>query len=52
METTLDRITLNFGTAELPLARALRQQAQKAGERQLNALIKRILREWLELHRT
>ena len=43
----LDRITLNFGTSELPLAKELRK---RGGLRGLNALIKRILREWLELH--
>jgi hypothetical protein len=44
METTLDRITLNFGPTELTLARELRK---RAGERGLNALIKRVLREWI-----
>ena len=44
METTLDRITINFGPAELGLIRELRK---RAGARGLNALVKRILREWL-----
>ena len=48
METTLDRVTLNFGPQELEIVRQLRQ---RAGHRGLNALVKRILREWLEAHK-
>lgn len=44
METTLDRITLNFGTNELPLAREIRK---RAGNRGVNRLIKQILQDWL-----
>ena len=47
METTLDRITINFGPAELALIRELRK---RAGARGLNALVKRILREWISRH--
>lgn len=44
METTLDRVTINFTVEELPLIRALRV---KAGKRGLNRLLKQILQEWL-----
>ena len=47
METTLDRITLNFGPSELTIIRQLRQRAEKRG---LNRLIKQILRDWLGTH--
>jgi len=47
METTLARITLNFGTAELALARQIKALA---GERGVNRLVKQALREYLERH--
>ena len=41
----LDRITLNFGTTELELARQIRKRAGKGG---LNRTIKQAIREYLE----
>ena len=43
----LDRITLNFGSQELELARQVRKRAGKAG---LNRLIKQAIREYIEQH--
>ena len=44
----LDRITLNFGKSEMPLAQAIRA---RAGVNGINALLKRIIREWFEAHK-
>ena len=41
----LDRITLNFGSTELELARQIRKRAGKGG---LNLTIKQAIREYLE----
>mgnify|MGYP001559834947 len=41
----LDRITLNFGTTELELARQIRKRAGKGG---LNRVIKQAIREYLD----
>ena len=41
----LDRITLNFGSTELALARQIRQVA---GKGHLNRIIKQAIREYLE----
>ena len=41
----LDRITLNFGKSELPLAAEIRKLA---GERGLNRWIKQAIREYLD----
>ena len=40
----LDRITLNFGSTELELARQIRK---RAGKGQLNRLIKQAIRDYL-----